>query len=145
MSSDENGNANDMNVAIKQFIPVLILFIIGTVVGFIITDNNGNGSLGSRIGISLVLGWGIGGSVLGWYKTRSMFPPKPIVQQKPNTPQSNMLDHKAFFPAARSVIRVVCSVVVGFVLMPVEFIKFIVAIVKSKKGSNTASNNASTT
>jgi len=140
MSSEENGNANDMNLAIKQFIPVLILFIIGAVVGFILAG--GDESFGKRLIISLLMGWVLGGTILGWIKTRSMFK-KPNVQQNTYKSPNNMLDHNAFFQAARLPIRIICAEVVGFFLMPVEFIKFIVAIVKSKKGSNTASNNAS--
>jgi len=43
---NEKRNAGDTNLAIKQFIPVFILFIIGAVIGFVLSDNNGD--LGSR-------------------------------------------------------------------------------------------------
>jgi len=140
MSSNGNENTNDLGNAIKQFIPVLILFIIGFIIGFIfIGDNMVDGGLVGRIFVSIFLGWAIGGTVLGWIKTRKWF--SPDVQQKTYQSQSGIFDHNAFFKAAKLPIRIICAEVVGFVLMPVELIKFIIAIVRLKKVSNTINTN----
>ena len=141
MSSDENGNTGDMSNAIKQFMPSLILFIIGIVVGFILIGNNGDAGLGQRIVLGLLSGWILGGTVLGWIKTRTLFN-KPNVQQNTYTSPTGIMDHNAFFKAARLPIRIICAEVVGIFLMPVEFIKFIIAIFRSKKYSSTTSNNS---
>jgi len=76
---------------------------------------------------------------LGWYKTRSLF--KPKVQQNTYISPTGILDHNAFFKSARLPIRIICAEVVGIFTMPVELIKFIIAIVKSKKISDTIKAN----
>lgn len=139
MSSNEGRNTGDMGLAIKRFIPVLILFIIGAVVGFILMGNSGSADIVTRIMLSLLLGWLLGGTVLGWIKTGSLF--KSNVQQNTYTSPTGIMDHNAFFKAVKLPIRIICAEVVGFFLMPVEFIKFIIAIVRYRKTSSPTSNS----
>jgi ABC-type sugar transport system permease subunit len=134
MSSNENSNTGDLGLAIKQFIPPLILFIIGAVVGFFLVGNNGDDSIGSMIMKGILMGWTIGGTVLGWIKTRTWFRPKAYVDTG--------MDVNAFLRAVRPVIRIICAIFVGFFLMPVELIKFIIAIFRYKKSSNIVSNSS---
>jgi hypothetical protein len=112
----------DTSLVIKKYIPSLALFIIGFIVGYKYMEQS--------LSMGLFCGWFLGGTVWGWYLTRTWF--KPHV--------STGHDSDSFFWVVGLGIRVIVTVAVGLVAMPIGIIQLIIALfVKGKQVSDAVS------
>ena len=128
-------NTTDKAKAVKNFFPSLVLFILGFIAMFALMSDY---PISSKIGYGIIGGWGFGGTVWGWFVTRSWFGPKVVQAERT---QTGLFGANVFFSAARFVIRIFVSVVVGLFVMPVELIKLILAFARAKKVTNTVNAN----
>ena len=134
-----NRNSADKKKAIKEFRPALIFFIIGFVimiVSLIMLQSDDPISIVGIILLSILMGWLLGGAVWGLIHTRSWFQPKTVTVK--TTPG---LDANDFMKSFASVARIFVSVFVGPFLIIKSLVKFIKAMNKSKKVTNSINAN----
>ena len=123
-------NTADKNLALKKFIPSLVLFIVGFIAFFMLMSTE---PLSYRIFFGTAGGWALGGAIYGMYLTRTWFRPKTV-----HVKTSNMLDANDFFKSAGSVLWILVSCIVGPFAMMINLIKLIIAFVKAKKVTDLA-------
>ena len=133
-------NETDKNIAVKKFIPSLVLFILGFIAMFALTSKD---PISSRIGAGIFGGWGLGGAVWGLYLTRPWFRPKVTYVNSTTGARTSGggLDARGFMNTFRQVAWVMVSVVVGFFAMPAGLIKLIIAFAKAKKVDDSINTN----
>jgi hypothetical protein len=119
----------EKNLLIKKYIPSMILFVIGFIVGVVMSGELEGFGLIERIFLGLFFGYILAAVVWGWFATRHMFPPKVYV--------SSGMDYNSFAKSFREVARISCAIFVGMVAMPVGIIKLIRTHIKAKKIAET--------
>ena len=115
---------DDVGTTIKQGIAAIILFIIGFIAAL---------SFYGSIGMAIAGGWCVGGVVCGWFLTRNWFRPSISISDG---------GINSFMWVAKMMARIMVTVVVGSVAMPVFIIKLIIIIVRAKS-TNRGQSNAS--
>jgi hypothetical protein len=119
-------NTNEKNLALKKYIPSLILFAAGFIFGFKFLPTNTN-TFSAKIATGFVSGWFLGGTIWGWFITRKWFRREVYAT--------------GFIKAARDTFRVGATIFVGFVAMPVGIVRLIIGLVKAQKTSQTINAN----
>ena len=110
----------------KKYLPALVLFIIGTIAGYFIMGMEGSDVVFStRVIISILIGWGLGGSAYGWLIVRKWFPPKVYI--------NTGMDVNAFLRTAGLVGKIFLSVIVGTFALPVGIIILLTTLFRRKK------------
>ena len=131
-------NEVSKKLAIKDFIPSLILFIVSFIAILFLTNTSKEQFplVLSRILLSIFAGWFLAGAVWGLIYTRSWFKPKKVYIKK-----TSGLDANDFFKSFGSIARIFASVIVGPFLMTIKFVKLIITLINAKKVTNSVNAN----
>jgi hypothetical protein len=69
---NEKRNKNDKKLIFRKYVPSIIMFIVGFILGFKYLGTEAT-DFGAKIVLGLFLGWIVGGFIWGWFVTRTWF------------------------------------------------------------------------
>jgi hypothetical protein len=96
----------------------LVLFALGFFLGYKF--------MAQSISVGIIIGWGFGGVIWGWFLVRKWVPPNP------HADSSSMLGVIMFG------FRLMASIAVGLIAMPLTLIQFIISLVMAKRKRDAA-------
>jgi hypothetical protein len=111
----------DVLSALKRLVPSLALFALGFYLGYKFLDQSISGGI--------ICGWCFGGFVWGWFLVRKWLPPQPRVVKN----DGGMMDSSHVFEVVGFTLRIMASVAVGLIAMPVTLIQFIISLIMAKR------------
>jgi hypothetical protein len=122
----------EKNLLFKKYIPSILLFIMGFIVGyfFVVSDTEPS----EKIGFSILIGYALSGTIWGWYSTRNMFAKRIYVHS------GSGLDASHFFESSYAVLRCFVAAIVGSVALPVGIVRLILGLIRTKNKEKTIKN-----
>jgi len=118
-------NNTDVDLAVKKFIPSLVMFVVCSVLGFFMISDS-DISFPMKPIVILIIGWVGGGMIWGWFYTGKWFKPKVYIVAEGSAGFSMMRTISFIF-------RLLLSGIIGIYAMPASLVKLIISLKKAKK------------
>ena len=125
-------NIDDVKFASKKYLPSLFLFPLGFIAFFVLFSITKPEPIFSRFAAGIIGGWGLGGAIWGWYYIGTLLGPNDYSIRTVRIPEIRDMSIVVWL-----LFRILLSIIMGFIAMPVGLIKLKIAYINAKKISGT--------